>query len=84
MNNKLIYSLVLLLFFACGAFSPSYAITTVPNAENVVVEAQEDDFEKEELDIIKKISIHNKFKRSPKTQVENFYKKYNRYSSKMI
>ena len=82
MNNKLIFSLVLILFFACGTFSSSYAITTVPNAENVVVEAQEEDFEQEEFDIIKKISIHNKLKRSPKAQVENFYKKYNRYSSK--
>ena len=62
----------------------SYAVSAMPQKDtniNVTVnETVDDDFE--ETDIIKRVSLRDKFKRSPEAQINSFFKKYNRYSSK--
>lgn len=81
MNKKLFYLLGIAVVLAYNSFDCAYAITNVPSkAETISVEVETDELEKEDSDIIRKISLKNKFKRSPEAQIENFYKKYNRYS----
>ena len=62
----------------------AYAVSAMPQKDtniNVTVnETVDDDFE--ETDIIKRVSLRDKFKRSPEAQINSFFKKYNRYSSK--
>lgn len=83
MNKKLFYLLGIAIVFAYSSVNSAFAITNVPSkAETVSVEVETDELEKEDCDIIRKISLKNKFKRSPEAQIENFYKKYNRYSEK--
>lgn len=83
MDKKIIYSIGLLFMFLTMSVNCSFAITTMPrDAEKMTVAVEADELEKEEANIIQKIISRNKFKRSPKAQVENFYKKYNRYSEK--
>ena len=63
--------------------SKSFAVPSMPQKDaniNVAVSAEDDDFE--ETDIIKRVSLRDKFKRSPEAQINSFFKKYNRYSSK--
>ncbi|HIS89610.1 TPA: nuclear transport factor 2 family protein [Candidatus Avigastranaerophilus faecigallinarum] len=63
--------------------SKSLAVPSMPQKDaniNVAVSAEDDDFE--ETDIIKRVSLRDKFKRSPEAQINSFFKKYNRYSSK--
>ena len=81
MTKKIIYSFVFVFAILMFAANSSEAITTIPkDVEKISVSVEADELEKEETDIIKRISLRNKFKRSPKAQIENFYKKYNRYS----
>ena len=83
MTKKIIYSFVFVFAILMFAANSSEAITTLPkDVEKISVSVEADELEKEETDIIKRISLRNKFKRSPKAQIENFYKKYNRYSEK--
>ena len=83
MSKKIIYSLVFVFALLTMSVNSSEAITTMPkDVEKMTVAVEADELEKEETDIIKKISLRNKFKRSPKAQIENFYKRYNRYSEK--
>lgn len=83
MSKKIIYSLVFVFAMLTMSVNSSEAITTMPkDVEKMTVAVEADELEKEETDIIKRISLRNKFKRSPKVQIENFYKKYNRYSEK--
>lgn len=81
MNKKLFYLLGIAAVLAYCSFDCAYAITNVPSkTETISVEVQTDELENEDTDIIKKITLKNKFKRSPEAQIESFYKKYNRYS----
>lgn len=83
MNKKLIYLTAVIFLFASFCSSASYAITTMPkNTDNITVEADTDEFKKDELSIIKRISLRDKFKRSPESQIESFFKKYTKYSEK--
>lgn len=83
MNKKLIYILGVFFAFVFISADCTFAINTVaPKTEKISVEANVNDFENDESDIIKKISFRNKFKRSLNAQIESFYKKYNRYSEK--
>ena len=72
---------ILSIMFHCG--SDAFAVSAIPQKDaniNITVEADDEDFE--ETDIIKKVSFRDKFKRSPEAQIQSFFKKYNRYSSK--
>ena len=72
---------ILSIMFYCG--SDAFAVSAIPQKDaniNITVEADDEDFE--ETDIIKKVSFRDKFKRSPEAQIQSFFKKYNRYSSK--
>ncbi len=83
MSKKIIFSLCLFLTFIFVPMNSVQAITMAPiETEVMPVSVDVDDIEKNEFDIIKKISLKNKLKRSPKAQIENFYKKYNRYTEK--
>lgn len=83
MSKKIIFSIFLFVVFAFASFNDVQAITTAPiETENMSVSVEADDIEKDEFDIIKKISLKNKLRRSPKAQIESFYKKYNRYTDK--
>lgn len=83
MNKKLIFTLFLFFAFVVGSTNYAQAITNVPHdSDSMVVSVEADELEKNEFDIIKRISLKNKLKRSPKAQVESFYKKYNRYTEK--
>ncbi len=81
MSKKIVFLLCLFFAFVLAPMNGAQAITTAPiDAETVSVSVDAEDIDNEEFDIIKKISLRNKLKRSPKAQIESFYKKYNRYT----
>lgn len=80
-NNIFLFSLIFIFIIMSG--NSVCAITTMPpDTEKISVTMETDELEKEDFDLLKKISLKNKLKRSPKVQIGNFYKKYNRYSEK--
>ncbi len=80
--NKNILSF-LLLILALFNLNKANAVNVIPErVTTMAVSVNETDDESEETDIIKKVSFRDKFKRSPEVQITNFFKKYNRYSSK--
>lgn len=83
MNKKVIFSLFLFLSLMFGSVNSVQAITNVPrDTDSMAVSVEAEELEKNEFDIIKRISLKNKLKRSPKAQIDNFYKKYNHYTEK--
>lgn len=77
-NIKYLFILPIVFFMIQNA---SYSITPVnANTDNVNVNVEDSDEKQDETSIIKKFSLKDKLKRSPQSQVENFIKKYNRYS----
>lgn len=76
---SVIFIFAVMLFFA----NQSFAVSAMPQKDaNVTVTVDVDDDECEETDIIKKVSLRDKLKRTPEAQIRSFFKKYNRYSSK--
>ena len=73
---------LVMLVTLTGAFNQSYAaISNVPQNSNYInIENIDDD--NQEADRIQKVSFREKFKKSPETQINNFFKKYNKYSEK--
>lgn len=65
-------------------FSNNSAFAIAPTTKSVENLAKNDisakDFDFQEDDVIKRVSLRDKFKRSPEAQVQNFFKKFNRYS----
>ncbi len=84
MSKKFTKSLKLLFLLILIAGCRSYAILPASPEEksnNVKLETTNIS-ENKELEIIKRVSLKNKFKRSPEIQIQNFYKKFNEYSEK--
>ena len=79
-QNILSFLLVLTMIFL--AVNQADAAASIPAKDaNLTVSVEAEESETEENDIIKKVVLRDKFKRSPETQITNFIKKYNRYSS---
>ena len=61
----------------------AYSLASVPlNTDDVSVVSTENNGNFEETDIIKKVSFRDKLKKSPETQINNFFKKFAKYSQK--
>ncbi len=83
MNKKNLVFIFFILGFILFSCNQVYAVTAIPQKDaNIAVTVDSIDDESEEFDIIKKISLRDKFKRSPEAQINSFFKKYNKYSSK--
>ena len=84
MKIKSIYSIFFaLIIFMSALVNEACAITPVKEQslkEKVSVEAYDE--EQEEADIIRKVSFRDKFRKSSESQINDFFKKYNRYSEK--
>ncbi len=87
MNKKYFFPLLIGLLTIINLKADANTITPVPAEtslkETVRVEAENNDIQKpKEKSIIEKISLKNKFQKTPESQIEDFVKKYNRYSQK--
>ena len=83
MNKKIIYSFVLFLSMFFINSSMSFAITAMPkDTENISVSVEENDVKVKEKNLIQRIGLREKFKRSPESQIQSFFKKYTKYSEK--
>ncbi len=83
MNKKIIYSLLIFAAFLLST-NVSSALTPINDkilGEDICVESCDDNTQ-EEIGIIKKFSLKEKLKKSPESQINDFFKKYNRYAEK--
>ncbi len=83
MNKKFLLSLMILTAFICSGSSQVFAAPAVPkiNAQTEV-KVDTNNNEYTEAEIIKRVSLKNKFQKSPEAQIQSFIKKYNHYSEK--
>ncbi len=80
-NKKLIVNMAVSAVLFLSLQMSAYAIPPVnTDADKLNVSVEDDNTNNSEESIIKKFSLKNKFKRTPQSQVENFIKKYNKYS----
>lgn len=83
MNKKYIFVLILALMFSLLVTDKVYAAGVMPQKDaNVSITVQADDEDCDEVELIKRFSLKNKFKKSPESQIKDFFKRYNRYSAK--
>ncbi len=83
MNKQNILVKVLLISAIFVAVSQTVSFAAIPQKNaNISVSVEDEECENEENDVIKKISFREMFKKSPETEINNFFKKYNKYSSK--
>ena len=83
MNKQGFLSLIFIFSLMLLFSNQSIAVSAIPQKDiNVIETVKLDDEECEETDIIKKISLRDKFQKSPETQIRSFFKKYNSYSAK--
>jgi len=82
MNKRIIFSLILTLSIILSNVNQSFAASVIPKKDaNVAVTVEASEPDTDENDIIKKVLLREKFRRSPEAQITNFFKKYNKYSS---
>lgn len=83
MNKKLLYTIGTLLTLIVITNSQANAIVTIEQAtEPIKVSTEATEPKTEEEKIIKRVSLREKFQRTPEAQLNSFYKKYNKYSEK--
>ena len=84
MNKKNILAILLTLVLCVCFVEQANAASLIPHKDaNVTVTVQTDDEDEcDEAELIKRFSLKDKFKKSPENQIRDFFKKYNRYSSK--
>ena len=83
MYKKYLILIISLLTFAGVNVQPCKALSAIPqNYDNMTVETADEDSENQETDRIQRVSFRDKFKKSPETQINNFFKKYTKYSIK--
>ena len=84
MNKKNIFGVLLAIALMCSIIEQSNAASLIPHKDaNVTVTVQADDEEDcDEAELIKRFSLKDKLQKSPEAQIRDFFKKYNRYSSK--
>ena len=84
MNRKNILAILLSLICIICFVEQANAASLIPHKDaNVTVTVQADEQEEcDETELIKRFSLRDKFKKSPENQIKDFFKKYNRYSSK--
>ncbi len=81
MNKRSIIFLFLVsVLFSLNA-NQVYAVNAIPQKSTDITVSVEDD-DCIETDIIKKVSFRDKLRRTPEAQINNFFKKYNKYSTK--
>lgn len=84
-KKLLIITFVLMMIAAFNAQSALAIAPAVQKAENISVdEIRPEVLGKEDsnLSIIKRVSLRDKLKRSPEIEIQNFFKKFNKYSEK--
>ncbi len=82
MNNRKFRDLLLVLFIIFILPNESFALTPIPdNALKETIKVEEGQFDTKEIGIIEKISLKNKFKKTPEKQIIDFFKNYDKYSS---
>lgn len=83
MNKKLLYTIGTLLTLIAIANTPANAIVTIAQSnEPIKVSTEVTEQKSEEEKIIKRVSLRERFQRTPDAQLNSFYKKYNKYSEK--
>lgn len=84
MNKKLFYTIGFILALITFANNPANAIITIAQTnEPIKVSTEVTSEEKsDEERAIKRVSLRERLQRSPETQLNNFYKKFNKYSEK--
>lgn len=83
MNKKYIFVLILALMFSFSVSDRAYAAGVMPQKDaNVSITVQADEENSDEVELIKRFSLKNKLKKSPESQIKDFFKRYNRYSAK--
>lgn len=81
-KNICLFILILSVLFLSFQ-NKSFATQAIPQLKkNADIKIENDDNKLSEKDIIERIILKNKFQKSPKNQINSFYKKYNRYSEK--
>ena len=61
----------------------SEAVSAIPQkSTNAELEVISEEYENSQTDRINKVTFRDKFKKSPEAQINNFFKKYNKYSTK--
>ena len=79
--NKKFVNILGITAFLLLNINAANAITPVSsNADKVKLESQETQIPNKEMNIINRVSLKNKLKRTPETQIKSFIKKYNKYS----
>ena len=83
MNTKKYVYFVLTVLIFCIGYQSSFAapITTKVNVQKEII-LDEECNKNTESELIKRVSLRNKFQKSPQSQVESFLKKYIDYSEK--
>ena len=83
MFKKYIVLLLMIITTAGINAQNAYALSTLPkNSEDIKIETACDDIEDSQTDRLQRVSFRDKFKKSPETQIDNFLKKYTKYSVK--
>ncbi len=81
-KRNIIFLLIASAFMGINA-NPSFGLASVvPQDTNIQLASDFNNVEEEETDAIKRISFRDKFKKTPEAQINNFFKKYNKYSVK--
>jgi len=83
MNKKFFVYLIaaVSMFLIIPEKTPASAVIPQKNIDNVI-KMEENPETYSETEIIKKVSLKNKFKKSPEAEIASFFKKYNKYSEK--
>lgn len=83
MNNKFFVCFILSasMFLLLSEKTPASAVIPQKNIGSII-KMEENSETYSETEIIKKVSLKNKFKKSPEAEIASFFKKYNKYSEK--
>ena len=83
MLKRTIIFLIMMTALISITTDKAYSVTAVPQSTNDVnLPAIETVDNPEITDVINKVSFRDKFKKSPETQINNFFKKFAKYSQK--
>ena len=83
MNKKFLYGICSILALITMANLPANAMIAIAQTnEPVKVSTEINDLKTDEEKAIKRVSLRERLQRAPEVQINNFYKKFNKYSEK--
>lgn len=83
MNKKFLYGICSILALITMANLPANAMIAIAQTnEPVKVSTEINDLKTDEEKVIKRVSLRERLQRAPEVQINNFYKKFNKYSEK--